>query len=136
MHFEPHETIAELQHAYALDCVDMAAANFDVTLDFSEASVDQVEAICALLHSSPAPPPDVFEQFCKMLGFYVSEVICRHLGATPGIVRDSSGASMFGLSLPDSRLCWPVGRLQNRLVNGSEDDVTHYYRHIKSTLAA
>lgn len=76
----------------------------------------------------------MFEQFCKMLGFYLSEVICRHLRAIPGVVRAESGAATFGLSLPDSSTCWPVGRVENRLTNGAEDNVAHYYHHIKSIL--
>lgn len=48
--FKKDKQIAEIAAAYALDAVDIAKSNFDLTLDWSEESVEGVEALLTVLH--------------------------------------------------------------------------------------
>ena len=45
-------TISEMMEAYSLDAVDYAKSHFDITLDFTESSVEKVELIVSKLYDS------------------------------------------------------------------------------------
>jgi hypothetical protein len=127
--FQPDPQVAEIAEAYALDAVDLAARNFSVALDWSEASVRQVEQMLGRLHdemASAQPPEDTVWTFAKAFGSYVGEVLRRHHGGEWGMV--SMGGQLFpGLQQTGGSLCWPWGKAHKRLVNGPEDNVWHYY---------
>jgi hypothetical protein len=127
--FQPDPQVAEIAAAYALDAVDLAARNFSVTLDWSEFSVRQVEQMLGQLHdemASAQPPEDAVWTFAKAFGSYLGEVLRRHHGGEWGMV-SSGGQSFPGLQQTSGALCWPWGKARNRLVNGPEDNVWHYY---------
>src|SRR5262245_41270518 len=127
--FQPDPQVAEIAEAYALDAVDLAARNFGVTLDWSEASVRQVEQMLGRLHDemvSAQPPEDAVWTFAKAFGSYVGEVLRRHHGGEWGMV-SMGGQSFPGLQQVGGALCWPWGKAHKRLVNGPEDNVWHYY---------
>ena len=80
-----------MMSAYSEDAVDFARQNFGVALDFSYASIEQVEAIADRLyrtipHSFMAklfrkvPSEADLDQICKMLGGYIGEVFRRAKG--------------------------------------------------------
>jgi hypothetical protein len=128
--FQPDPQIAEDAEAYALDAVDLAARNFGVALDWSEDSVRQVEQMLGRLHDELArtrPPQDAVWTFAKAFGSYVGEVVRRHHGGEWGTV-SMGGQSFPGLEQAGGALCWPWGKAHNRLINGPEDNVWHYYR--------
>jgi hypothetical protein len=77
--------------------------------------------------------------FAKMFGSYIGEVYRKNHGATWGLV-EMAGQRFPGLKSESaaSTLFWPWGRPQNRLVDGAENNVWHYYsdlvkNHGKST---
>ena len=45
-------TISAMMEAYSLDAVDYAKCHFDITLDFTESSVEKVELIVSKLYDS------------------------------------------------------------------------------------
>jgi hypothetical protein len=127
--FQPDPQVAEVAEAYSLDAVDLADRNFGVTLDWSEASVHQVEQVLGRLHDDMAhsrPPEDVVWTFAKAFGSYVGEVLRRHHGGTWGTV-SVDGQSFPGLQQSSGGCCWPWGKAHKRLVNGPEDNISHYY---------
>ncbi len=127
--FQPDPQVAQIADAYSLDAVDLAARNFGVTLDGSEASVQQVEQMLERLHdemASAKPPEDRIWTFAQAFGSYVGEVLRKHHGGEWGIV-SMDGQSFPGLRQSSGALSWPWGRAHKRLVNGAEDNVWHYY---------
>jgi hypothetical protein len=127
--FQPDGQVAEVAGAYALDAVDLAARNFGVTLDWSEASVRQVEQMLGRLHAeltSARPPEDAVWTFAKAFGSYVGEVLRRHHEGEWGMV-SMEGQSFPGLQLAGGPLCWPWGKAYKRLTDGPGDNLWHYY---------
>jgi hypothetical protein len=131
--FAVDDKIREIAEAYALDAVDFARDNFGLRLDWTDAGVEHVEAMLTRLHnemSSARPSEDQIFTFAKMLGSYVGEVFRRNHGARWGMV--TFGGDEFPGMQADrtGALFWPWGRVQNRLVNGPEDNVWHYYQSL------
>jgi hypothetical protein len=81
-------TIADVMRAYAADALSYARRRFDVTLDYSERSLEDVDRILAdYTKSGPLVPDDLTDAeredlwiLCKMMGGYVGEVIIRNIG--------------------------------------------------------
>ncbi|HYN15999.1 MAG TPA: hypothetical protein VES66_09475 [Terriglobales bacterium] len=131
MGFEPDSRIEQIAEAYALDAVDLARERFHIALDWSDASVQDVESILKRLHeqiSHAKPSAEQVSQFAKTFGSYVGEVFRRNHGARWGMV--SLGNDSFpGLQAKRTRAeFWPWGKVQKRLVNGPEDNVWHYFQ--------
>lgn len=135
--FQPDSRVGKMAEAYSLDAVDLAAKNFAIALDGSEASVERVEWVLGELHASKArtrPPEDTVWWFAKAFGSYVGEVLRRHHGGEWGTVR--TGEESFpGIERPNGASIWPWGRAHNRLVNGPADNVWDYYRVIAGEIA-
>ena len=127
---EPDLEIQQIAEGYALDMIDYAKQTYGIDLDWSDDSVQQVERIAAVLHDEyeKAPPSD--EQtapFYKMLGSNIREVFRRNYGAKWGWVA-VQGNRFPGMQRKPDSLFWPWGKALNRIVNGPEDNLWHYYR--------
>lgn len=129
--FTEDSKIQEIASAYALDAQDFARNHFKLNLDWSDKSIEHIETILGVLHDQMAKAKPTEEQlfrFAKMFGSYVGEVFRRNHGATWGIV-NLDGQEFPGLKANGSAgLFWPWGRTQNRIVNGAEDNIWHYYQ--------
>lgn len=129
--FVVDDKVQKIAEAYALDAVDFARDHFGLHLDWSDGSVQHIETILTRFHNEIArakPSEDQIIQFAKMFGSYVGEVFRRNHGARWGIVT-VGGATFPGMEANRSRSrFWPWGKVQNRLVNGAEDNVWHYYQ--------
>jgi hypothetical protein len=125
--------IQQIAEAYALDAVDFARDHFGLSLDGTDASIEQIETILTRFHDEMAaasPTQETILQFAKMFGSYVGEVFRRNHGARWGMV--TIGADTFPGMETDKVAArfWPWGRVQKRLVNGPEDNVWHYYMEL------
>lgn len=129
--FQEDSKIQQIAEAYSLDAVDFAKNAFGIELNWSDESVQHIEAILSRLHSElpqSSPPEEKIFQFAKMLGSYVGEVFRKNHGATWGIVL-VGGEKFPGLQTKQSGTqFWPWGRAQKRIKNGPEDNIWHYYR--------
>jgi hypothetical protein len=127
--FQNDPRIAEIASAYSLDAVELAARDFGITLDWSEESVRHVEKLLSRLHGeikNARPPEDTVWKFAKAFGSYVGEVLRRHHGGEWGMVQ-LDDQSFPGLKQTGGGLCWPWGKAHNRIENGPEDNIWHYY---------
>jgi hypothetical protein len=134
MSFTPDANIQKIAEAYSLDACDFLRNHFRVTLDWSDASIQQIESALNTFHlqvQKAKPTPEQIMGFAKMFGSYIGEVYRKNHGATwglvemggqrfPGMKADSAGGTLF----------WPWGRVQNRLVDGAENNVWHYYSEL------
>jgi hypothetical protein len=105
--FRSDGQVGEVAEAYALDTVDLAARNFRVTLDWSEATVRHVEQMPGQRHdemASAQPSEDAVWTFAKAFGSYVGEVLRWHRGGEWSIVT-MGGRSLPGLQQSAGSLC-------------------------------
>ncbi len=133
MGFEPDSKIERIAETYALDAVDLARDRFGATLDWSDSSIQEVETILKRLHETirrAKPSQDQIYQFAKIFGSYVGEVIRRNHRARWGMV--SVGSDRFpGMQTEHTKTeFWPWGKVQNRISNGDEDNIWHYFQTI------
>lgn len=124
--------VQKVAEAYALDAVEFSKKNFGITLDWTDASISNVEKALALMHTSytkttPKPTDKQVMSFAKGFGSYVGEVYRRNHGAEWGIV--SLGGQKFpGLRTKSGTNFWPWGRALNRITQGPENNVVDYYK--------
>jgi hypothetical protein len=128
--FRSDDNIARIAAAYCLDCIDVARLNFDTELDGSEASIALVEQMLGRLHDQlqiARPSEAQIGAFAKMFGSYVGEIYRLKYGAEWGIVR--VGEKDFpGMQASTNALrFWPWERAYNRIVDGPENNMWHYY---------
>ena len=131
--FVVDDKLQEIAEAYALDAVDFARDHFALQLDWSDRSVQHIETILTRFHnelSRAKPSEDQIFQFAKMFGSYVGEVFRRNQGARWGMVT-VAGETFPGMeAIKTGSRFWPWAKVQHRLINGPEDNVWHYYRHL------
>jgi hypothetical protein len=138
MEFSEDAQCQAIAEAYALDAVDFARDNMKLTLDWTDQSIRALESILDVFsrNLTKANPPD--EQvigISKMWGSYLGEVYRKNHGATWGLVTHGD-QSFPGLRATSGTLFWPWGRVENRLRNGPEDNVWHYYLGLTGQLQA
>jgi hypothetical protein len=131
MEFVEDAKIQQIAEAYALDAVDFARQNFRLTLDWSDASVAKIESMLDDFdrNRGRAANEDAIVQFGKMFGSYIGETYRKNHGGSWGLV-SHEGHSFPGMQGPRGNLFWPWGKVQNRMTNGPEDNVWHYYQHL------
>ena len=129
--FIENEDVSKIAEAYALDAIDIAKHNFNVELDGSEKSVQIVEEILETLHNSleiQKPSQEQIMMMSKIFGSYIGEVYRHHHGAMWGMM-ECEGQSFPSLRCAFSTVCfWPWGRVENRIIEGDENNVWHYYQ--------
>jgi|SRR5579859_6506916 len=136
MEFSEDVQIQTIAEAYALDAVDFARDNMKVTLDWTDQSIQAVESILDVFNRGLAdanPPDEQVFGISKMWGSYIGEVYRKSHGATWGMITHGD-QSFPGLRATSGTLFWPWGRVQNRIRNGPEDNVWHYYLDLTGQL--
>jgi hypothetical protein len=133
--FNEDEKIGHIAEACAQGAVDLAREHYKISLDWSDASVENVEKILDALYQRRVQDKPTDEQvwnMSKMFGSYIGEVFRKNHGASWGMV--TLGSQTFpGLQAKDRQLFWPWAKVQKRLTNGSEDNVWFYYNLIAKT---
>lgn len=133
MKFNIDKNIDSIVEAFALDAIEVASNNFEINLDWTEESVENVENILDVMHKSlleESPSDDDIWYFSKMFGSYLGEVYCRNHKAKWGMITNE-GESYPGLETSNKVLYWPWSKVFNRIKNGNEDNVFDYYNLIK-----
>jgi hypothetical protein len=133
MSFTADDRIQKIAEAYALDACDFLRDHFRITLDWSDASILHIESTLDTFHhqaQSARPTPERVMGFAKMFGSYIGEVYRKNHGTTWGLV-EMNGQQFPGLKADKSgALFWPWGRARNRLADGAENNVWHYYSEL------
>jgi hypothetical protein len=129
--FSPDPKIEQMAQAYAQDAVDFSAKQFAIKLDWSDASIANVEGVLAQMNSSyaataPKPTDEQVMSFAKGFGSYVGEVYRRNHGGEWGMF--TIGENRFpGLQTASGTNFWPWARAFKRITEGSEDNIADYY---------
>ena len=140
-----YENISEMMQDYAEQAVS-AALEMNITLDYREESIEQLENILARLNrerpvflGKAAPGEDdptqkQIDSLSRIWGGYFGEVIRRRWGGewtletypgtvAPVVTLDVDGAKIF-----------PAMKVYRRLCNGVSDDVAKFYSMIKDKI--
>lgn len=120
----------EVAQAFAKDAVNEAKLKFNLTLDYSPASVEHLESIVAAKYEEIQDHPILpiqMEAFSKLWGAYLGEVIRRQLGGKWRIAKHGPFAGLCVLQLGEpgtneGEIC-PLGKVYKRLLNGEEDNL-------------
>lgn len=131
------KSVGTMMAAYSLDAVDHAAQQ-GRTLDYSEGSLHDVEALLGFLHRelpSPAvrktqgPTDGEIETFAKMYGGYIGEVM-RFEWQEGDWVIPEAGPFQGALCLRygNDTLTSPPAKAFKRIVDGPQDDIYVYYQ--------
>ena len=126
---------------YAQDAVDLAREQFQINLDFSENSLENVEKILASLHNTlpkgvldklfrRGPSQDQIWEMSKGWGGYIGEVIRRQWGGEWTTETAANPGTVITLRVSGSDIFPPV-KVYKRLTNGAEDNIWHYYQVLK-----
>ncbi len=133
MSFTPDENIQKIAEAYSRDACDFFRDKLRITLDWSDGSIQQIESVLNKFHHQTKvekPTAEIIMGYAKAFGSYVGEVYRKNHGATWGMV-EMNGQKFPGLKAEiDGTLFWPWGRAQNRIVDGAENNVWHYYSQL------
>ena len=130
--FAPDAKIQAIATAYAQDMVDYAQSRYQIQLDGTDQSIEQIEKIATQLHEAyvkQPPTEDQLNTFIKMLGSYTGEVYRKNHGAEWGWVT-LNGNRFPGLRRQQSKLFWPWGKARDRIINGKEDNLFNYYKYL------
>lgn len=129
--FEANPEIGEVFRLYSLDCVDLARNSFGVTLGVTADSIREVEAMAGRFHDElPAAniSSEAIERIAKILGGHIAHVIVQLHGWTPGKAFFDE-TQTFAIERPSGAgLIWPPQKALDRLINGPEDNLWHYYQ--------
>ena len=116
---------------HANEMVQFATAELGLKLDWSDASIEQIEALAAELHGDYRREHAAFgdiERLVQLLGSYVGEVFRRNHSGDWGSVtvrgkhvvamRPTHGGAVF----------WPIERIKQRIRAGGAHNVWAYYQ--------
>ncbi len=130
---------------YSRMAVNVAHERYRVRLDYSVASIEQLEhlldSIYRTLHSVVARflrgkrDPDEVARMAMVWGAYLGEVMRRHHGGE-WIVAPVFGPDddpVLTLKIGDTSL-FPPAKVHKRLTNGAEDNVWYYYQVLEKDL--
>jgi len=137
------QSLDELVSNQAHAAVEYSAQIVGVTLDYSEASVEQVEEILGKLYDAipkgmsnsivkKCPvPQEILDKVSMSMGCYIGEVMKRQWGG-----KWKQGSSLHVaqklLTLETSGVdVWPHAKAGKRLTNGPEDSVWFYFLALK-----
>ncbi len=134
--FVASESVRHDAEASAADAVRIAKTQFNLALDGSEASIDDVERALDRLHSNyvlttPKPADTQLLPVARAFGAYVGEVYRRNHGAAWGTVT-LNGTDYAGLRTDAGVNVWMTGRVLNRIIDGPENNIAEYYRKLAS----
>ncbi|WP_028865663.1 hypothetical protein [Psychromonas aquimarina] len=130
--FHNDDNVQKIAEAYSLDCVDFVRSKFNIELDWSDASILQIENTLESLSNyvkKSGMPSEQIDEFTKMFGFYIGEVYRKNHGGVVWGGVSIDGNKHFGMGKIDTgeAFIWPVLNVSKRISLGAEASITHYY---------
>jgi hypothetical protein len=117
----------------SLDACAFVSEHFGVKLDWSDASIQQVESVLDAFHAGIAsanPSQKQIWWYSKLFGSYIGEVYRKNHGATWGIVQ-TNGWNMPALKADlNGQVFLPLVRTRDRIVDGAANNVGEYYSQL------
>ena len=133
---QPINKLELMFKGYALDAVDVTKQNFSKQLDFSEESIKDVEACLDILSKTREkykPSDEETLVMAKTYAGYIGQVIKLKWGGEWKEEKDYSFDNGPALKVKETNL-FLVSKVYRRIVNGSEDNVWHFYLSFKKDM--
>jgi len=136
-----------MMQAYAEDAVRMAR-QFNVDLDYTEQSLEQVERLLGQLHdelqngnmadSAAAPQLDQqrMDEMSRIWGGYLGEVVRRRFGGEWTIEKYPAGDFLIVTLNVNGAKVFPAMKIHKRLTNGAADNLLAFYQNVRVRLEA
>ena len=155
MQFTPDPNLQQMAQAFAQEAVDFAekvvllrpptagrhghvtVGDFRIKLNYSDASIRDVEDILAELHRSLAaakPSTEQIERYARNYGSYIGETFRRNHGATWGSTPHEHGKMPSMRSDHSGTVFFPWTRALNRITKGETEGVMAYYQYLLDEL--
>ncbi len=139
------DTIDELAQA----AVYLAREQFEIDLDFSEDSLQQVETILDGYYKilpkgvmrtlgqilKRGPSQEEIQRMAMVWGAYIGEVIRRHWGGEWTTESNAPVGAVLTLRVHEIEM-FPPAKAYKRLTNGPEDNIWFYYEVLKHNIAS
>jgi hypothetical protein len=110
--------------------VPFVEQNYGLTLDYSPASLEQLDAIVDDLRRDQRF--EALQTLLFSMGCYVGEVLVRHAGGRWRVTQDPGASkvasSPIAVEMPDGRGCNPVGRVYRRFQKGRDDSLPGFFQ--------
>ncbi len=130
------QTLEAMVAGLADDAVKLGH-EFKLQLDFSERTLEQVEAVLAQLADElpkTKPSGDDVDQMCKIWGVYFGEVVRRKFGGEWAI-ETYPGAQFATLTLNvRGAKLFPTMKIFRRLTQGASENVWSFYQTVSKKL--
>jgi hypothetical protein len=118
----------ELAKECADSCVIYAKKSFNISLDFSEQSIENLEKMVDFLSKNRrGGDQKQINDMSVTLGSYLGEVYIKHHGGEWGKIT-FEGETYPGIKDQKGACFWPWGRLIKRITDGEENNIWHYYQ--------
>jgi hypothetical protein len=134
--FVPGPEVDALVQDFVASAVDIASGKFGLTLDFSEASIAQVEAMATTFHARLAEAPaESITHVARSLGSYVVEVFRRRLGGSWGLLALGTEGLIGCRASEKQPIVWPWHLAFGRITSAPDLDLRLLYRalgHVRS----
>jgi hypothetical protein len=139
-----HNTISEMMQGYAAEAVRLASEH-DAELDYSESSLQDVEAILAKMYSDfskagVGPGEDARQQnldsTSRIWGAYFGETIRQLWGGEWGVeTYPGSVAPVISIDIGGAKL-FPVMKVYRRLTRGDADNLWGFYQMVRKKIVS
>ncbi|MEQ1812732.1 MAG: hypothetical protein ABL889_22585 [Terricaulis sp.] len=129
MEFAEDAKVQQAAETFARDAIAFGRKNFQVELDFSDASVAHIESMMENFDRNASrglPSAEVLAKFGKIFGSYVGEVYRKNHGGVWGVIT-TDGNQIPGVRGLNGTLLWPWARVENRMRQGPQESVLTYY---------
>lgn len=134
MQFSENVTISDVMRSYANGAVQYARSRHGLELDFSEASLENIDRILgARVHEGGVHPNQLSQAdeedlwlYCKMIGGYVGEVIIRNLGGTWLMEDHGPDSSSVKLMAAQKIQGYPPDSIWRALTESGKSVVSYY----------
>lgn len=134
-------TIADVMRAYAADTVTHAKSRYGIDLDYSEASLEEIDRMLGdRMGGAPIEPDKLTSEereelwvYCKMIGGYVGEVVVRNLGGAWQVEEIDSENSAVTLMAAEKIKGSPPESVWRTLTEPYRSMVS-YYRTLRAIL--
>lgn len=125
------DSLDQLMAAYAEQAVLQAANIHGMSLDYSPASIGQLDTILA---AEKASSSEDLNLAARLWGGYLGEVFCRHHGGEWVMaIYPGSELSMPSIQVGASQL-YPLLKVQRRLTLGPKEEIAGFYQKVATAL--
>ncbi len=130
--FEADSVLAKRAAKRADELTQMVEAQFQIKLDYSDDSIEQVDIVIDKIHASfleEQPPEEVLLPISKGFGSYIGEVYRRNHEATWGWITE--GGNVFpGLKQSTGGYFWPWAKALDRIKTNTTPNISDYYHFL------